>query len=55
MTILGNVSFCREFLPLSSPNEINCMIIYLFSQKNYSFTAVLNLIYTPGSKQTTQL
>ena len=38
--MLGNVSFCREFLPLSSTNEINFMIIYLFSQKNYSFTAV---------------
>ena len=40
--MLGNVSFCREFLPLSSPNEINFMIIYLFYQKIYSFTAVLN-------------
>ena len=47
--------FVGNFLPLSSPNEINFMIIYLFSQKKYSFTAVLNLIYTPGSKQTTQL
>ena len=41
---MGNVSFCRKFLPLSSPNEINFMIIYLFSQKIYSFTAVLNLV-----------
>ena len=38
--MLGNMSFCREFLSLSSPNEINFMIIYLFSQKIYSFTAV---------------
>ena len=36
-------------------HQMNFMIIYLFSQKIYSFTAVLNLIYTPGSKQTTQL
>ena len=42
VTILSNVSFSREFLPLSSPNEITFMIIYLFSQKDYSFTAVLS-------------
>ena len=27
------------------------MIIYLFSHKNYSFTAVLNLIYTPATNR----
>ena len=48
-------NFVGNFFLFHIANEINFMIIYLFSQKMYSFTAVLSLIYTPGSKQTTQL
>ena len=54
VTILGNVSFCREFLPLSSPNEINFMIIYLFSQKKFIHSLWSSNLFTP-SKQMTQL
>ena len=40
--IVRSVALYRLVI-LSLPNEINFMIIYLFSQKIYSFTAVLNL------------
>ena len=42
--------FVGNFFLFHSQNEINFMIIYLFSQK-YSFTAVLNLVYTPAASR----